>query len=324
MPQKVEISSKTIIFAVFFVIALQLIWLVRELIFALFLAFICMSALKPAVNFFVRSRIPRPLSALLVFLSALIIFSIMVSVIIPPFIQETLLFIKSLPTLIQQTTPQLSNFVDVSSFTSFLPDITQNFFKVISSIFSNLVFIVSVLFFTFYFLLEEHFLKNFLDKFIDEKKTGDIVAIVSKVERRMGAWVWGEVILMTVIGVMTYIGLTILQVKYILPLAVLAGLLEVVPILGPTLSAIPAFFVALSSSWALGIMTVGLYIVIQQLENNLVVPYVMKKAVGLNPIMTLIALSVGGKLGGLLGILLSVPIALLIETLMVEFAQLKK
>lgn len=298
--------------------------MVRELIFALFLAFIFMSALKPAVNFFERNKFPRLVATLMVFLFAVIAILFAVGFIIPPLFQESVLFIKSIPTLIEQGAPQLSGFLDQSSLTRFLPDITQNFFKVISGVFSNLIFIISILFFTFYFLLEERLLKNFLDKFLEEKKADEIAAIISRAEKRMGAWVWGEVILMTVIGVMTYVGLTILQVRYVLPLAVLAGILEVVPIIGPTISAIPAIFVALSVSPVLGAWTLGLYIIIQQLENNLIVPYVMKKAVGLHPITTLIALSIGGKLGGLMGVLLSVPIALFIETVLIEFTKGKK
>ncbi len=115
-----------------------------------------------------------------------------------------------------------------------------------------------------------------------------------------------------------------MNIKYAAPLAIMAGLLEVVPIIGPTVATIPAFFVGASISWFTGLAVIALYFLIQQLENNLIVPLVMKKAVGLNPIITLIALIIGGKLGGLLGIILSVPTALFIETILVEFSRLKK
>lgn len=324
MPQKIEISSRTIVFTVFFLLFLQMLWIVREVIYALFLAFIFMSALKPLVNRLEKSRIPRALAAFLVFMSALLSFIFILIFIFPPLIQESVLFLKNLPILIVDTFPFLSDYINAESLLRFLPDITQNFVRVVGGLFSNMIFLISIIFFTFYFLLEEKFLKNFLERFLDEDQSERIVAIAAKAEERMGAWVWGEILLMTVIGVMTYIGLVVVGIRFPLSLAFLAGLLEVIPIIGPTFAAIPAFFVAASTSFYMGGATLLLYFVIQQLENNLVVPVVMKKAVGLNPITTLIALSIGGKLGGLMGVILSVPAALFIETILVEVTKSKK
>lgn len=324
IPQKIEVSSKTIIFTVFFLIFLRILWLIRDLIFALFLAFILMSALKPIVRFLEKRRIPRSLGVITVFLITVFLIVFVLSFIIPPVVQESFYFFKNLPSLINSVFPNASFYLNVESLSKIFPDITQNFVKVISGVFSNFIFIMSVIFFSFYFLLEEKFLKKFLDKFLEEKQSAKIVDIFDKVERRMGAWVWGELILMTVIGIMSYIGLTLLKMKYVLSLAIIAGILEVVPIIGPIVSAIPAFLVAASTSWFTGFSVIALYFLIQQLENNLIVPFVMKKAVGLNPIIILIALTIGGKLGGFLGILLSVPIALLIETVLIELSRIRQ
>ena len=324
MTQKIEISSRTILFTVFLLLFLKVLWISRELIYALFLAFIFMSALKPAVNRLEEYRLPRSIAAFLVFITTIVLLIFLGAVVLPPLVAESLAFFKNLPVLIVNAFPFSTGMINTDSLVQFLPNITENFFKLATSLFSNLIFVISVLFFTLYFLMEEKFLKNFLDRFIDSKQADIIMNAVYKAEQRMGAWVWGEVILMTVIGVMTYIGLTILGVRYVLPLAVLAGLLEIVPIIGPIISLIPAFFVSVASSWVSGLSVTALYLVIQQLENNLVVPLVMKKTVGLHPIITLIALTIGGKLGGLMGILLAVPVALVAETIFIEFSSIKK
>jgi len=324
MNQKTEISSKTIIFTVFFLIFLKAIWLIRELIYALFLAFIFMSALKPAVRFLEKNKFPRSLAVISVFLTAIFTIVFAGVFVIPPLVQESLIFFKNFPNLINNILPFFSFYFNLEPLTKFLPNLTENFIKIISSVFSNVIFLISTLLFTFYFLLEEKFLKIFLEKFLEEKQAQKIVDISTRIEKRMGAWVWGELVLMTVIGIMSYVGLSLLRVRYTLPLAIIAGILEIVPIIGPTISTVPAFFVAASSSWFLGLSVIALYFLIQQLENNLIVPVVMKKAVGLNPIITLIALTIGGKLGGVLGILLSVPAALLIETILVELAKIKQ
>lgn len=324
MTQKIEISARTIVFTILFLILLRVLWTIREVIYALFFAFILMSALKPIVKFLERLKLPRPLAVFFVFVASVFSFGALVSFVVPPLFQESVNFFRNLPRLIATAFPNFSPFFDASSFSRFLPDITQNFFKVVGGVFSNFIFIISVIFFTFYFLLEEKFLDKFLANFLEKDLSKTIIGIFDRIEKRMGAWVWGELILMTVIGLISYLGLLLLNIKYAAPLAIMAGLLEVVPIIGPTVATIPAFFVGASVSWFTGLAVIALYFLIQQLENNLIVPLVIEKAVGLNPIITLIALIIGGKLGGLLGILLSVPTALFIETILVEFSRLKK
>lgn len=324
MVQKIEISSKTIIFTIAILIFLRVIWLVRELIFGLFLAFILMSALKPAVNKLESLKIPRFIAAFIVFILTLAGFFFVLGVIVPPLVQESILFFGRLPDLISEAFPMINQYFNLNSLTTLIPNITQNAIQVITGIFSNVVFVISVLFFTFYFLIEERFLKNFLDRFIDEKKSLEIVSIVNKAEKRMGAWVWGEVMLMTIIGLFTYMGLLFFQIPYALPLAVLAGILEVVPMVGPIISAIPSIFVGLSISPVTSVYMIALYIFIQQLENNVIVPFVMQRAVGIHPITTLMALTIGGKLGGLMGVILSVPTALFFETVIIEITKKRK
>lgn len=324
MIQKIEISSKTIVFTVFFLVFLKILWQIRDLIFAIFIAFILMSALKPGVRFLEKRKIPRPIGVLTVFLMTVFLIFFTGFFLFPPLIKESLVFFKNLPLLLNSLFPNLSFSLKTEAITQFLPDLTQNFVKIVSGIFSNFVFSISTIVFTFYFLIEEKIFEKFLKRFLEENQAEEIVAIFEKVEQRMGSWLWGELILMGVIGLMSYAGLSLLQVKYAFPLAVIAGVLEVVPIIGPTISTIPAFFVAVSTSWFLGLSVIALYFLIQQLENNLIVPLVMKKTTGLNPIITLIALTIGGKLGGFLGILLSVPLALFVETVLIELVKIKK
>ncbi len=324
MIQKVEITPKTIIFTVFFLLSLQILWTVKELIFGLFFAFIFMSALKPVVLFFEKARVPRAIAVILSIISAVSILVFLISFAFPPLISEAFIFFKNLPHLIKGVMPTVSQFINFESLNKFLPEITQNTVGIISGVFSNYFFVISVLFFSFYFLLDDMFFKNVFKRFLEEKEAERIYHILEKTEERMSAWMWGELKLMTIIGVLSYIGLSFLGVKYAFSLAVIAGLLEIVPVIGPVTSVIPAFIVAASTSWFLGLSVLPLYFIIQQLENNLIVPLVMQTSVGIHPIMTLIALTIGGKLGGVLGVLLAVPIALFVETTIVEYSKKKK
>jgi predicted PurR-regulated permease PerM len=190
--------------------------------------------------------------------------------------------------------------------------------KLTVSIFSNIITIVTVLVFTFYLLLERKHMEQLLAHFMAEDMAKRVSAVLKNIEQRMGSWVQGELILMLIIGVLAYIGLVLLRVDFALPLAILSGLLEIIPTVGPIISAIPAVIVGLATSPLLAGSIVLLFFIIHQLENTLVVPFVMKKSVGLPPLLTIIALMIGGKLAGIAGAVLAVPVVLVIQEILLE------
>ena len=130
---------------------------------------------------------------------------------------------------------------------------------------------------------------------------------MSLVDEKLGAWLQGQVILSLSIALLTWTALMILSIPFALPLAILAGILEIVPTLGPTLSAIPAVVVALTISPTTAVVIVITYVLIQALEGQLLVPKIMERAVGLNPVVVILGVTIGANLMGLVGALLSVP-----------------
>jgi len=153
------------------------------------------------------------------------------------------------------------------------------------------------------------------------KEEKRIKKLLNDIEAGLGAWVRGEIILMIIVGMLSFVGLTLLQVPYALSLAVWAGLLEIVPIIGPILSAVPAVLVALLVSPVLAVAVVALYFIVQQLENHLIVPNVMRRAVGVNPLITILTLMVGAKLAGISGAVLSVPLVVLLKIILKDIFQ---
>ena len=324
MLQKIEISSKTIIFTIGFILLLGVIWLIKDLIFSLFIAFIIAGALRQPVDFLEKKKIPRSISSFIVYFIFVFTIFYLFALVIPPLLKEISFLFKNLPEIIKTALPQISSYVDLSTLTQNLPNLANNVINLIKGIFSNAIFVTSTLFFGFYLLLEKDFIENVLVNFFDEAEAKKIAHTVNHGQKKAGNWFWGEVVLMTAVGALTYIGLTIIGMKYALALAVLAGLLEVVPTLGPIISAIPAALIGFSSSYVLGLSNIALYFIVQQLENNLLVPLVMKKIVGVHPIVTLIALIVGGKLAGVLGVLLAVPTTIFVETMLIEWQKRAK
>lgn len=310
---RVEITGKTILFTVGIILSLFLIRNLLDLFLNLFVAFILMSALKPVVDWLENKRLPRSLASILVILLSLTLIFLIFYFVLPPLISQSIDFVvylsKQFIVLISQLDQQFTvrDFINFPTLTQQLPSLTNLIGKTFIGFFGNLFNVLSIFFFTLYFLLGINQLNSFAHRFLRTKQAELVIDTLRRVEKQLGLWMRAELFLMLIIGVFSYIGLTLLGVNYALPLAVIAGILEVFPIVGPVVSAIPAFIVGASSSWILGLATIALYTVIQQLENNLIVPMVMKKAVGIPPLAVLISLIVGQKLAGLSGIILAVP-----------------
>ncbi|PIP62287.1 hypothetical protein COW98_04815 [Candidatus Roizmanbacteria bacterium CG22_combo_CG10-13_8_21_14_all_35_9] len=324
MPQKIEISSRTIIFTAFFLLALFFLWQIKDLIFSLFIAFIISSSLKPATDFLEKKKFPRLLASILVFLTFLLVIYFLFSLIIPPLVKEIIVLLKNLPSIIRSVFPDYSLGLNFDFLSQNLPGLANQTINIIKGAFSNAVFLISSLFFTFYFLHEKRIIDILFGNFFEDLEIKKVEIVYERAQRRVSSWFWGELILMFVVGAMNYIGLTLIGMRYSLALAVLAGLLEVVPNVGPVTAAIPAVLIGFSRSPFLGLSAAAVVFIVQQLENTLLVPLVMKKVVGLHPVVTLIALIIGGKLAGILGVLLAVPTTLFLETVLIELQRFNK
>ncbi len=311
---KIEISIKTILIGLAIYIGLQFAWELRDVLISLFVAYIVMSAARQPVDSLEKKGFSRGLAVFLVFLSFFVCLGFIISWIVPPFVSETALFINHFPQIIENIQPPLPLNLNSLSLTQYIPTVTNNFIGVIGSVFSNAALFVSTLFFSIYLTLDTSVIQALFSRYVSKDQLDRIVTIEAKIEERIGKWLLGELFLMTIIGSATYVGLLLLGVKYALPLGIIAGLLEAIPNVGPTVAAIPAFFVGFSQSPLLGLFTIILAIAIQQFENQIIVPLVMKKVVGLHPILTLIVLIIGGRFAGVPGMLFAIPFALVIET----------
>lgn len=325
--QKIEISHRTIVFTVIFLIGLWLIVQIRDIILLLFVSFILMSALHPVVEWLERFYLPRVAAIILLYFIGFVAFAIATSTIIPPLITQSVRLANQLPSFIASLLFFLDlRGINLETFTSQLGPLTQNIFRLTIGIFNNLFAVLTTLVFTFYFLLERKNLAGYLETLVGSQAGVSAIKTIYKIENRLGAWVRGELLLMSIVGILTYLGLLILELEFALPLALIAGLLEIVPVMGPIVSAIPAIIVALATapSPILALAVAGLYFIVQQLENNVIVPIVMRQAVGLSPVVTLLALLIGGKLGGVGGAILAVPIVVTLQVILSEKLAVKE
>lgn len=315
--QKIEISQRTIIFTVFFLIGLFFLFQIRYIVLFLFVALIFMSALSPLVDRLEKYRIPRGLSTIVLYILIWAFISFSVASLVPPLIEQSARFLNRLP----QDVERLSQGrFDLSLLQPQLAAVPQNLFKIIVGAFNNVVSLFTLMVIVYYLILERKNLHRYLlFLFGNSDREVRAEAFINKLEKKLGGWVRGQLLLMLFVGLLSYVGLVFLGVEFAIPLAFLAGILEIVPSIGPTLSAVPAILVALGGSPILALAVAALYFVIQQVENNFLVPRVMSKAVGLSPLIVIISLLVGLKLAGIAGAILAIPTVLLLEIIASDF-----
>lgn len=313
MPKKVEISHRTIIFTVFFLILLWFLYQIRQILIALFVSVVLMAALNPLIDRLERLKFPRVLAILLIYIFIFSIFGVILAGVIPPLVDQTSTLISRLPEYAQTLgLPELDQNVIASQIKQ-LGSLPANILKITVSVFSNLVAVFTLMVITFYLLLERKNLDRYLLVLFGPDKEERAQNFVDEVERRLGGWVRAQATLMVIIGVMSYLGLRLLGIDFALPLALLAGVLEIIPNIGPTISAIPAVLAGLAISPMMAMAVAALYFLIQQVENAVIVPKVMQRETGVNPLITIISLIIGFKLAGVVGAVLAIPIVLLIQ-----------
>lgn len=321
MPQKIDISHKTVIFITVFILALWLTFLIRDLLLILFVAIILMSALSPMVKFLNRFKVPKTLGIAATYIIIIAATTGLLAVILPPLVEETGRLFLTLPPRLDQLFDMVA--IDKSVLNSQLSEFSKNIFSITLSIFDNILTIIFLLVLTFYLILERENLEGRLSSFFVGREER-VKKLIVKIEEKLGGWLRGQLFLSLIIGILSYIGLLILGIPYALPLAVVAGILEVVPVIGPIIAAIPSILIALTISPILSLGVAAMYFVIQQLENHLIVPQVMRRAVGLNPLVVILAIAIGSRLLGFAGALLAVPIAVVLQIVVTEIIEEKK
>lgn len=312
-----EITPRTILLGFGIVAGIWLLSQLSTVLTSLFVALILSLALDPFVVRLRSWKVPRPLGVFLVFFTVLLVIGSLVAYGFTPLANQTGKFILKLPDFLDPILSQLGPIpfaVDLQQqLVAQATQLSTGILAITAGLVSNLFFILTTLVFTFYFLLDWENLKERFIGFLNSKGQGRALVLLKAAEDRLGGWLRGQVTLMIIVGVLVYLGLFALGVEYALPLAVIAGLLEIVPIIGPIVSAIPALVVGFGTSLWLGIWVLVLYFVVQQLENSLIVPNVMGRAVGFSPLATLLFLFIGGQLMGIGGAVLAIPVALLLS-----------
>jgi len=320
----ITISPGSIIIAILLLLLVGVLFYLRDLVLIVLTAIVIASSIEPAIHALTRRGLPRIAAVIASYLFVAGAFFGLLIAFVPPILDDAAGFLSRLPetlaafnfaSLAPSWLPwgigeSVSSAQLLESISKTLSDSTGGVFTTFSSFFGGVTSFVLIVVFSFYFSVQETGVDDFLRVVTPVKHQAYILNLWKRSQDKIGKWMQGQLVLGVIVGILLYLGLTILGVPYALLLAVLAGVMELIPVFGQFIAAIPAVLIAFTADGVTGAALVaGLYLVVQQFEAHLIYPIVVKKVVGVPPLLVILALLAGYKLLGFLGVLLSVPIA---------------
>ena len=340
-----NITTFTIIKIIVVFLILYLLFLVKDILAVLFISLIIASAVDPIVDYLQARKIPRGISIVAIYLASLFVIFLVITMIIPPIIKETNDLLINSPQYFEKIFSGISVLKEYSAEHGFLDNVKENIntistglqtavgglFSTLFGFFGGIVSFFLILVITFYMVVEESAVKKLIWSIAPGRYQNYTMGLVNRMQRKIGLWLRGQLVLSLSIFTLTYVSLFLIgflpglpHMEYILVLALIAGLTEFVPYLGPILGAIPAVFLAFTQSPILAVAVVVLYYCLQLIENNVLVPKIMQKTVGLNPIVSISVLMVGFQLAGIIGAILSIPVATAVQEIILDIFEYKE
>jgi predicted PurR-regulated permease PerM len=313
-----EIIKKTLVVTLTIIVIVAVImglWQLQSIVIMVFLAYLLMLALQKPINLLQKAlRLPLAGATVITYVLSLIIVLGAVGLLAPIVIKQLYDLIKqiNLPTVLPLTNDLGEINLTLNEIGNLLGNAGHSLgqvFSVVSAIFGGLFNVITVVIVSLHMSLDHgNFYKKIFWLTTKESHVKKVKNFLISLDAQLGGWIRGEMLLMLAIGVFSYIGFLIIGIPYALPLAILAAALELLPNLGPIISAVPAIAAALVALGPIpAVITLAFCIILQQLENALLVPKIMKATAEVNPLISILAILIGFTLFGVAGALLALP-----------------
>lgn len=332
--QTISISTGTMIRVLVVGAGAFALWQLSNLVLLLLAAVVIASAAEPGVGFFLKHKFPRPLAVVSVYASVLAILAAVVWFFVPPVLSEASSVLAILPQYLSQAQSlgltffggsETSLFESVLSLQSAFADTGTGVLSFISSLFGGAFYFLLTIVVSIYFSFQETGIDDFLRLVTPAGKREYVLGLWKRSQKKIGLWMQGQLLLSLIITVLLYLGLSLIGIQYALLLAIFAGIMELIPVFGSFVAAVPGLMAALvTGDLTLVLVVAGLYLIVNQFQAHLIYPLVVKKIVGVPPILVIIALLAGGQLAGLPGVLLAVPIAACVQEFVNDLQKEKK
>lgn len=332
--QILDISTSTIIRVVLVLLAVAFLFSIWQILASIFLAVVIASGLEPGVKGLTKIKIPRFFAALIIYVFGLLLFTSVFYLVLPTLITESKQFSEELPIGYSNLIGNIEEFfgrtpVDiniqeevgglVSSIQSSIPTDASNIFDFLSNLFGGLLSFILMLVISFYLVLQKDGVSHFLKSVVPREHQEYAVDLWKRVQVRLGRWFQGQILLGLFVGSFLFVVLWLMGVKYALTIAFMAGILEIIPVIGPITAGLITFVLISFQSPMLAVGAIVAYLIIEQIQQHLLMPSLMSKTIGLNPVVIIVSLLVAANLIGIWGVVLAIPIAVTISEFMKDF-----
>jgi predicted PurR-regulated permease PerM len=328
-----DISWGTIFKIFIAIVCFYIIYQIKNILVWFIFALIISILFEPAIQFFKKLRIPRGLAVCFVYVAFFGILILIAYFTIPLSFDEIKQFAQILPQSFEKISPPLKGlkiaaFSDVESFVNalggILNKITANVANILFAFFGGIFATIFILSLSIYLSLEEKGVERALVLFFPKKYEASVISIWERCQTKVSNWFLTRVSACLFVGVSSLVSFLIFSAPYPFSLAVLAGVLNFIPVVGPILTALFRFLIIALDNVSKAIFVVVVFILIQEIENHIFTPLISKKLVGLPPVLVLLSLSIGGILWGLLGAILAIPLAGIVYEFIKEFFEKRK
>lgn len=315
-------------FLIFVVIAL----IGKDILLSLFLALVISSGLESTVNFLERRGIPRTLGVVLLFLLGIILGLVVVYAVIPLIIIDLNNVISNLSTVeLPEGLDKIVNFSAIESASQLINQISSLLFSgavspfaAISQVIGGVGLVVSIFITSFYLSITRDGVERFIRAVFPERVEERALLIYDRSRKKIGSWFRTQLLLSVIVGALVWVSMSLLGVRHAFLLGFSAAVLELVPIVGSVVAGGAAVITALSESVGLAFGALAVFVAIQQLESQFLVPILTRRSVGLHPVMVITALLLGIQVSGLLGALVAIPIAAVLQEVVEEWGSRKR
>jgi predicted PurR-regulated permease PerM len=336
----ITISTKTIVHVIVTILILAFLWAIRDIVAVVFVALILAAVMNPFVDALGKYKVPAALAAISFYVLLLGIFTLAFVLIMPQLANQISRMVPmfggeapQFVTALQAALDFLRGFfiehsagiqAGMGSVQDQMPNLIRTVFGFLAGVFGGIMNLVLVFVLAFYMVVEEKEAMRWFKNLLSEKHQRFAENLMLQVQKKFGRWLIGQLCLSLIIGLLYYAGLMILGVEGALLLGVVAAFAEFIPYVGPIITGIIVVIAAFAQSPVTALFALAFMILVQQLESNLITPKVMQKAVGVNPVISIIAFMVGAKLFGPVGMILAIPVTTAVSVAVMEYSRFKK
>ena len=317
-PKVLDISWEAILKMAIALFIFYLTYLIRDILIWVVFGLIISVLFNPAIDFLQKKHFPRTVATILIYVTLFITIGFLIYSIAPLFVTEIQQFSQFFPEYFEKLSTPLRGlgieaFESIDAFTKTfeqgLAKASANIFSAVGAVFGGIFSAVTIFTIALFLSLEEKSLDRLIGILSPKRYEAFALSLWARSQKKVSGWFGSRILCCLFVGLTTYLACYALNIKYAVSFGLLSGVLNMIPIIGPVIVGVAVAILVAATSWTKAVFFIITFIIIQQIEGNVLSPVLTKKFIGLPPVLVLVSVMVGAKLWGFMGALLAIPVA---------------